>query len=431
MLLKKRMRVISDFHLHGRFSRACSKQLTISNLEKWGRIKGLDLLGTGDFTHPVWLKELKTELEEDGSGVARTKNGYPFLLSAEISNIYKQGGKGRRVHNIILAPSFEVVDQINEALLRKGRLDYDGRPIFGFSCVELVDILKGISNDIEIIPAHIWTPWFSLFGSKSGFNTIEECFQEKSKFIHALETGLSSDPTMNWRLSMLDKYTLVSNSDSHSFWPWRIGREANVFEMERLAYGDFIKILREKDAKRFLFTIEVDPSYGKYHFDGHRACGVSLDPRKSKNYRGLCPKCGNPLTIGVLSRIEELADREEGFKPDNAVPYKSLIPLSEIIAVLMGINQPFSKKVWDVHNKLMKEFGSEFNVLLYVEEDRLKGVIEDKIVEGIILNREGKIEVKPGYDGVYGVPLFGDVKPGINEPPETKPLDKQKSLSDF
>jgi uncharacterized protein (TIGR00375 family) len=425
------MEIISDIHLHSRFSRATSKEITIPNLIKYAKIKGLNLLGTGDFTHPMWIKELKSNLKEDGSGILKTSEGFPFILQTEIANIYTQDGKGRRVHNIILAPGFDVVEQINEELGKKGRLDYDGRPIFGFSCIELVDMMMGISKDIEVIPAHVWTPWFSVFGSKSGFDSVEECFGEKSKFIHALETGLSSDPAMNWRLSKLDRYTLISNSDSHSFWPWRIGREANVFEMDKLDYSEFIRIIRENDTKRFLYTIEVDPSYGKYHLDGHRDCNICLEPKESIEKKGICPVCKRPLTIGVLNRVEELADRPEGFKPDNSIPYKSLMPLSEIISSVLGIEQLYSKKIWDVYNKLINAFGTEFEVLIKVSETRLKGVVDNKIAEAIVGVRDGKVKIRPGYDGVYGKALFGADTEKERRKVAEVPIKKQKSIADF
>ena len=418
------MEIISDFHLHSRFSRATSKEITIKNLVKYAKIKGLDLLGTGDFTHPLWLKELKDNLRGDGSGILKTEDGFPFILQTEIANIYTQGGKGRRIHNIILAPNFEIVGQINSELAKRGRLDYDGRPIFGFSCIELVEMMVNISREIEIIPAHAWTPWFSIFGSKSGFDSVGECFGDKSKFIHALETGLSSDPAMNWRLSGLDRYSLVSNSDSHSFWPWRIGREATVFEMKGLTYDNLIKAIRTKEG--LVETIEVDPSYGKYHLDGHRGCRVCLKPGDSIKTNGVCPVCRKPLTIGVLHRVEELADRPDGFRPEGAIPYKSLIPLSEIISSVLGINQLYSKKVWDVYSKLIKAFGSEFRILLKTPESELK-TINERVADAIIRVRDGKVKIVPGYDGVYGSPVFNDGD-GVNM---SKSVKRQKSLVDF
>ena len=355
------MNFITDLHIHSKYSRATSKDLTLENLEKYARIKGLDVLGTGDFTHPTWFKELKEKLTEDGTGILKSKTGFNFLLQTEISLIYKQDGKGRRIHHPILAPSLAVVRQINEFLSKKGRLDYDGRPIFGFSSIELVEGMISISKDIEIIPAHAYTPWFSVFGSMSGFNSLEECFKEKTNHIHAIETGISSDPAMNWRLSKLDNITLISNSDCHSFWPWRIGREANVFELKDLTYQNIINAIRTR--KGFVETIEVDPAYGKYHFDGHRACNVVMPPKEAVKRNNLCPKCNSTLTIGVAHRIEELADRPEGFTPKNAIPFKSLIPLSEILSKVIG-TAVFTKKVWIEYNKLIGAFGSEFNILL-------------------------------------------------------------------
>ena len=423
------MRVVSDFHIHGRFSRATSKQLDIPSLEKWARVKGLDLLGTGDFTHPEWLKEIKGSLEEDGTGILKTKSGFNFILQTEISNIFTQDGKGRKVHNVILAPSIEVVEQIRAELLKIGRLDYDGRPIFGMSCIRLVEMMKGIDRRIEVIPAHVWTPWFALFGSKSGFDSVEECFRDQARHIFALETGLSSDPAMNWRLSKLDKYALVSNSDCHSFWPWRIGREANVFEMDRLTYDGFIRVMKEKDPKRFLHTIEVDPSYGKYHLDGHRNCNVCMEPKESLKHRDTCPKCGRPLTIGVLHRVEELADRPEGFRPKGAIPFKSLMPLSEIIAAGLGTKLLASQKVWGVYNSLTRAFGNELKVLLEAPREELERVAGEKIAGYIIIVREGELRVKPGYDGVYGEPAFE----GRAERDKAGKFEgkKQKSLMDF
>ena len=419
------MRTIADLHIHSRFSRATSKTLTIANLEKYARIKGVNLIGTGDFTHPSWLNELKKELKEK-DGILKTKTGFNFILQAEISNIYSQDGKLRKIHNVILAKNFAVVEQINELLSKKGKLASDGRPIFGsYSCIELVDDLMAIDKDIEIIPAHVWTPWFAIFGSMSGFNSVEECFEDKAKYIHALETGMSSDPAMNWRLSRLDKFTLISNSDLHSYWPWRIGREANVFELKEVTYEDIINSIRTR--KNFLFTIEVDPGYGKYHFDGHRACSVCMSPAESVKNKDICPKCGRKLTIGVAHRIEELADRKEGFVPKDAVPFKSLIPLSEIIAKLIGCASLSTQKVWVEYYKLVREGKTELDILLETPLDELKKLTDEKIAEAIIANREGKIKIQPGYDGEYGYPVFSekDIK-------EVKEIKKaQKGLGEF
>jgi len=408
------MKIISDLHIHSRFSRATSVKLDLINLEKWARVKGVNLLGTGDFTHPKWIAELKNNLKEE-DGILKSKTGFDFLLQTEISNIYTQDGKGRRVHNIILAPNFDVVDQINEALGKKGRLDYDGRPIFGFSCVELVDMMNSISKDIEIIPAHAWTPWFSIFGSMSGFNSVEECFLDRAKYIHALETGLSSDPAMNWRLSKLDNYALVSFSDLHSFWPWRLGREATVFDIN-LNYKNLINAIRTR--KGLVETIEVDPAYGKYHYDGHRMCNVCLSPDESLKLKDICPKCGRKLTIGVARRVEELADRDIDYKPKNAIPFKTLIPLSELLSVYY--NQDINTKlIWNAYNKIIEKY-SEFDVLLELSPEQLKEIMDTKLINVILQNREGKIKVKPGYDGMYGVPILDVVYD-----------KKQKSLMDF
>ncbi len=397
------MKIISDLHIHSRFSRATSKQINIENLEKYAKIKGLNLLGTGDFTHPEWIKELKENLKEDKTGILKSKNNFPFLLQTEISLIYTQENKGRRIHNVILSPSFGVVDQITEFLKTKGKVDYDGRPIFNIPCYELVESMKSISNDIEIIPAHIWTPWFSLFGSMSGFDSVAQCFKDQTKNIHALETGLSSDPAMNWRLSQLDKYSLVSFSDLHSFWPWRIGREATLFELKELTYKSIITALRTKNGLEG--TIEVDPNYGKYHFDGHRNCRICMNPKDTIKIKNICPKCRKPLTIGVLHRVETLADREEGFKPKNAKPFHSLIPLSEIISTLIG-SPIASKKTWEVYNDLIGKFGNEFKIVLEAGKEELIKVVDEKIADAIIKNREGKIGIRPGFDGVYGQLMF-------------------------
>ena len=407
--------IIGDLHVHGRYSRATSGQLDLENLEKWARIKGVNLLGTGDFTHPSWLKLLKIELKEE-EGILKSKNGFNFILQSEISLIYTQNNKVRKVHNILLAPGFEVVDQIVNVLGKKGRLDYDGRPVFGFSCIELVEMMRGISEDIEVIPAHCWTPWFSIFGSNSGFDSVKEAFQEKTKYIHCLETGLSSDPAMNWRLKQLDDYNLVSFSDLHSFWPWRIGREATLFDLKKLSYKNLINALRDKDG--LSGTVEVDPNYGKYHYDGHRFCGVSLSPQESLERNNICPKCGKKLTIGVLHRIEELADREDGFKPKNSLNFKTLIPLSEVISKFLnsGIS---TKKVWEIYNKLIEEFDNEFNILLNVSESDLRKSVDEKLVDVILRNRNGELRIIPGFDGEYGVLVLD------------KEINKQKKLGEF
>ena len=406
--------IIADLHMHGKYSRATSPKLDIPNLDKWGRIKGLNVIGTGDFQHPIWNTHLKEHLTEDDTGILKTSSGAKFILQSEISLMYTQGLKGRRIHHTLLAPSFEVVDQITEALLKKGRIDYDGRPIFGFTSIEFVEMMRSISHDIEIIPAHVWTPWFGLLGSKSGFNSVESCFGDKVKHIHAIETGLSSDPPMNWRVSSLDKYNLISSSDSHSFWPWRIGREATVFDCS-MTYSDILNAIRTGSGLKE--TIEVDPGYGIYHFDGHRKCKVCFSPAESKVHHNICPKCGKKLTIGVANRVEELADRPEGFKPSDAPGFRRMIPLAELLSGVLGIKQLYSKTIFGKYLGLTDKFGSEFDILMNTPREELLKSLDEEFVDILMLNRKGEIKVKPGYDGVYGKPIL-----------EASP---QKTLGDF
>ncbi len=413
---------IADLHIHSHYSRATSKDMTIEGLAKNAVIKGIDILGTGDFTHPKWVAELKKKLIFD-EGTYRHGN-INFIPTGEISLIYKQDGAQRRIHHLILAPSFDIVDQINEWLDKKGRRDYDGRPIFGFSSIEFVDEMMKISDKIEIIPAHAWTPWYSIFGSMSGFDSLKECFREKTKYIHAIETGLSSDPLMNWRVSFLDEITLVSNSDSHSPYPYRLGREANAFDLKKISYNEIINAIRTR--KNFSFTVEVEPAYGKYHYDGHRNCNFSCAPEESRKLHDTCPRCGSKLIIGVLNRVEELADRKEGFMPKGAVPYKSLIPLSELIAFAVG-TAVFSKKVDEAYSQFIMHFGNEFNILLNAEYEELKK-INEKVADIIIKNREGKLKIIPGYDGVYGKIITDEAKDSENE---NMPAKKRKTLKDF
>ena len=406
------MPLITDLHIHSKYARGCSKDLDLPNLEKYARLKGINLLGTGDFTHPKWIAELKAQLTEDGTGILRTKSGYPFMLTSELSMIFSQGGKGRRVHNLLLAPSFSVVDQITEMLLKRGRVDYDGRPVFGMSCVELADEMQRIDPRIEIIPAHAWTPWFAIFGSKSGFDSLKECFQEKTKHIHAIETGMSSDPAMNWRISALDGINLVSFSDSHSYWPWRLGREATLFDLPtapgELTFDALMHGIRT--GERLQGTVETDPNYGKYHLDGHRACDFSCLPEETRRLKSACPKCGKPLTVGVLSRVDALADRVsdrqvevqgQGNSPRD-VPFRSIIPLAELIGSVLDVG-PSSKKVAKEVDRLVREGRTEFGILLDELEKELVGITSPEIVSAILAMRRGDVDIHPGYDGVYGV----------------------------
>ena len=396
------MQIIADFHLHSKFSGATSTAMNLENLTHGAKIKGLNLLGTGDFTHPLWLKELKTKLKIDDEGVFNY-DGINFILTTELTTIFEFENKIRKIHHLIHAPSFEVVDQINEALSRFGDLKIDGRPTLNISAPELVEILIEIYDKMIITPAHAWTPWFSIFGSKFGFNTVEECYQDKAKHIFSIETGLSSDPKMNWRISALDKYTLVSNSDAHSPAPWRLGREANVFDLEKLSFDSIFKAIKYRE--KFLYTIEVDPNYGKYHFDGHRNCNVVLNPKETKKLNGVCPVCNKKLTIGVLHRVETLADRDENYVPKNAIGFKTILPLYEIISVLLN-SSPFTKKVSLIANKLIEKFGNEFNVLLNADFDELKKIVDEKIARAIMKVRNSQIKYLPGYDGVYGKPIL-------------------------
>ena len=394
------MQLIGDFHIHGRYAQACSKKTTIEDLERTARIKGIHVLGTGDAQHPKWYEEITSKLTEDDNGILWTKTKFPFIWQTEISLAYTQGGKGRRIHHVVLFPNKLIVDQFIEALLKRGRIDYDGRPIFGMSSIEFVDMLREISHDIEVIPAHVWTAWMSVFGSKSGFDSVEECFEERARYIHALETGISSDPAMNWRISKLDKYNLVSFSDPHSSHPWRLGREATRFEVKELTYKNILQVIRTGEGLKG--TIETPPEYGKYHYDGHRSCGVVMNPEESKKINKQCPKCQKEMTIGVEYRVEELADREKGFKPKNANPYHSLIPLTELIAKVYGIKTLSSKKVNETYYQLIKQFQTEYSILLEAPKEALEKITSKQLADLIVQNRTASLAIKPGYDGVYG-----------------------------
>jgi uncharacterized protein (TIGR00375 family) len=404
------MRFIADFHLHSKYSRATSREMEVESLARWAKKKGITLLGTGDFTHPTYFAELRAKLEPLGNGLLKLKKGdqeVRYILTTEVSNMYTQGGKGRRIHTLIFAPSFEVVEAISSKLGKLGKLSSDGRPIFTFPAKELVKMILDTSPDCLVVPAHAWTPWFSIFGANSGFDSIDECFGEMSSHIHAIETGLSSDPEMNWRLSALDPLTLISNSDAHS--PNRLGREANAFDAA-LDYKEITEIIRKKDRRRFLFTIEFFPEEGKYHYDGHRQCHVIFSPFETKANQYLCPHCKKKLTVGVMHRVEELADRPEGFIPKNAIPSIHLIPLEEIIAEALGYRMG-TKAVETEYEKLIERGGSEFHILLEATPEELAGYVPEKILEGIVRMRQGKVSIIPGHDGVYGkITLFPEKK---------------------
>ncbi|MFH1500823.1 MAG: endonuclease Q family protein [archaeon] len=391
-------KVITDLHVHSRFARACSNQITLENLEKYAKIKGVSLLGTGDFQHPQWRKEL--DVLEEREGLLYSKGGFPFLWQTEISLMYSQDGKGRRIHHVILAPSKEVASQITDFLGSKGRLDYDGRPIFGFSSIELVDEMMGISEDIEVIPAHCMTPWFGIFGSKSGFDSLQDCFKERTNKIHAVESGMSADPEMLWRFKFLEGKSIVSFSDMHSFWPWRIGRESTIFNIEgEISYQ---KILRQIRQGSFIATVETEPAYGRYHWDGHRNCNFSCSPGETMKLNGICPKCKQKLTIGVDYRVKELAENPVGLMPKNAKPFYKLIPLHELIAFSLksSVN---TNKTWKIYNQLTEKYGNEFKILLEVDKTELmKDGFSEQLTKLIIDNRIANLKIMPGYDGEYG-----------------------------
>ena len=395
------MRFIADFHIHSKFSRATSKEMEVETLARWAKKKGIALIGTGDFTHPTYFAELRSKLEPLGNGLFKLKKGeqeVQFILTAEVSNIYSQDGKVRRIHTLIFAPGFEVVEAIRSRLGNLGKLSSDGRPIFSFTAKDLAKMVLDISSDCLIIPAHAWTPWFSIFGANSGFDSIRECFEEESKHIHAVETGLSSDPEMNWRLSALDDITLISNSDAHS--PTKIGREANIFNCD-MTYAGIREAIWNKDPRKFLFTIEFFPEEGKYHFDGHRNCGILFSPKETREHKSLCPVCGKRLTVGVMNRVEELADRPEGAVPAKAIPAMHMVPLEEIIADALGVGAN-AASVEKEYLRLVERGGSEFDILLELSPEDLSSFTPPMILEGILRVREGRLKITPGYDGVFG-----------------------------
>lgn len=391
---------ILDFHIHSKYSRACSKNLELSQIAEACVTKGITIVGTGDFTHPKWFSDIQAQLIEVRQGIYKVKGSTTtteFILTAEISCIYKQGEKTRRVHLILLAPNFDAIQKLIVALEnRKCNLHSDGRPIIGLSAKELLKICLEISPDFEMIPAHAWTPWFAVFGSKSGFDSLEECFEELTPYIHAIETGLSSDPTMNGRLSKLDHITLVSNSDAHGL--ENLGREANVMQLSERTYDEIISVLHKNDAQKFLYTIEFYPEEGKYHTDGHELCKFSCTPEETKKNGGLCQKCKKLLTVGVLSRVQELADRGNGIR---AIPHRYIVPLKEIISAVIGVGKS-SKKVDELYSNLITKLGSEFYILLHANLIDISYAGNAQIAEGVRRVRAGEVFVKPGYDGVFG-----------------------------
>ena len=408
------MKTIADLHIHSRFSMATSKEGTPENLDFWARKKGISLIGTGDFTHPVWREELKERLVSEGNGLYRLRDEYVkedsrkfpgegtrFVVSGEISSIYKKNGKTRKVHNVILLPSLEAADAMAQRLEKIGNIHSDGRPILGLDSHDLLEMMMDVCPEGILIPAHIWTPHFSVLGAKSGFDSVEECFEELAPYIHALETGLSSDPAMNWRISKLDRYQLVSNSDAHS--PSKLGREANLLDID-CSYEGLYRAIQTGEGLEG--TVEFFPEEGKYHFDGHRKCGVSLSPVEAERLGGICPVCGKKLTMGVDHRVEQLADRAEGFVKKDGKKYESLVPLPEVISACMGYSTA-SKKVQGCFEQMLQTLGTEFDILRNVPSEDIKSCAGERIAEGIENVRTGNVKRIPGYDGEYGkIELF-------------------------
>ncbi len=405
----------ADFHIHSRYSRACSKDLNIPELAKWAKIKGIGVLGTGDFTHPLWLEELKQNLGDKASGLYEHRET-AFILTAEVNTLFYRQAKAHQIHHILFAPSLSTVEQLNRELESFGSLSLDGRPMLRMTPAQLVSVVLGVDARCAVIPAHAWTPHFGLFGSNSGFDSVEECFEDQAKNIFALETGLSSDPAMNWRLKALDRYTLISNSDAHS--AKRLGREANLFDCD-ISYDAILGAMKNKDRAKFVSTIEFFPEEGKYHYDGHRNCKVCWAPAETKRRGLLCSVCGRKVTVGVMHRVDDLADRPEGFVPENAIPFKSLVPLEEIVAEALGVGTG-TKASDKEYFKLISACGSEFAALLEAPEELLRQTTTGPIADGILNMRQGRVSVEPGYDGEYGkVKLFGEKS---SPQPETEQL---------
>ncbi|RMH03134.1 MAG: DNA helicase UvrD [Nitrospirae bacterium] len=430
------MTFIADLHIHSRYSRAVSKDMVPESLHRWAQLKGVTVVGTGDFTHPAWFAELQDKLEPAEPGLyrlkpelaARVDRTVPescraevrFLLTAEISSIYKRGGRTRKVHNLILAPSFTAVATLNDKLARMGNLQSDGRPILGVDSEELLRLVLEVVPEALFIPAHAWTPHFSVFGANSGFDSLEECFGDLTPHIKVLETGLSSDPAMNWRLSRLDGLTLVSNSDAHS--PSKLGREANVLATP-LAFHEIVGALVSGDPSQFLGTIEFFPEEGKYHYDGHRMCGVRLTPEETRRHQHLCPACGKPVTVGVMHRVETLADRSAGHRPPRALAYWRLVPLSELLAEIYGSGAT-TKIVSDSYHQLLATFGSELSILLNVPIEELVAHGDPLLATAIHRMRQGQVDVAPGYDGEYG-------RVRLLSPEDRQPVSPQMTLFDL
>jgi uncharacterized protein (TIGR00375 family) len=409
------MSFFDDFHVHSSYSRATARDLDLEHLQLAAQLKGVTVVATGDFTHPAWFEQIAAKLEPDDSGlltleasIAATvakkvppacRRAVKFMLVTEISNIYKKDGRTRKNHNLAFFPSLERAAEFKRRLGRLGNVASDGRPILGLDARDLLEITLETCPDAFLVPAHIWTPWFSLFGSKSGFDTLEECFGDLSGEIFAVETGLSSDPPMNWRVSELDGLTLLSNSDAHS--PMKLAREANRFGTE-LCFSAIREAIRRPRPSTFLGTVEFFPEEGKYHLDGHRRCGVAHDPSADRGAAGRsCPRCGKPLTIGVLHRVEDLASRPPGFVPQGAAPYQRLVPLVELLAEISGTGAQ-SKGVQRLYGELLARLGPELEILMTCPLERIAATAIQLLDEAIGRMRQGDLHATPGYDGVYG-----------------------------
>ena len=399
------MDYIADLHIHSRYAAACSDKLTIENIERAAEEKGINIIGTGDFTHPKWMEELKSSLKEGSAGMYHAKNGrINFVLSSEVCTISNPEGKGaKKVHTCIIAPGISDAENINRSLSKHGNLGIDGRPVLMMSAEELANEIKDACQEAILFPAHIWTPWFGALGAMSGFNSMEDAYGNAAKHISGYETGLSSDPPMNWRVSKLDRYAMLSNSDAHSL-P-KLAREATVFDLKEPSYMELANSIISN--KNIRMTVEFYPEEGKYHFDGHRNCKVSLSPEQSKRYNGICPVCRKKLTIGVMHRVDELADREEGYVPKNAPSYVHAVPLIEIISQVTGKGQG-TAQVTEAYSKMITKFGNEMDALIKAKPEDLEAA-DKEVGKAIERVREERIKVTPGYDGVFGiVELFKD-----------------------
>jgi uncharacterized protein (TIGR00375 family) len=403
------MRFIADLHIHSKYSRATSRNMSFESIHKWAQLKGITVVGTGDFTHPAWFQEIKNKLEEHDGNLFILKDNYVcnnmpylcrsdvyFMLTAEISCIYKKNERLRKIHNLVFVPDLRAALKLNTILSKIGNISSDGRPILGLDAKELCKIVLDTSDTSMLIPAHAWTPHFSVFGASSGFDSLDECFEELTPYIHAIETGLSSDPLMNWRLSALDSITLISNSDAHS--PVKLGREGNIFDCE-LSYDAITDAIKTREG--FKGTIEFFPEEGKYHYDGHRACGISLPPQETIKHNYRCPVCGKKITVGVMHRVEKLADREIGFRPLHAPSFYSLIPLHEIVSEALKVGVQ-SKAVEKMYFQLINRLGNEFTILMEAHLDEIERASTPLIREAISRMRSGTIHIAPGYDGEYG-----------------------------